>query len=342
MRIMAIALAMVAAFAMTASAADWNFYGSARVSTFVKDTESKDVNFEEDFAGNSRIGAKVKVSDELSARFEYGASEGKANVRELYGAWNFGAGELIVGKTVAPAWLSVSNQAYASSNGLGGWGENFTCRTAQLQLKFDGLQIAILKANANYLIGTDAKDDVSEVNLPGVQVKYAQAFGNFDFAVSAAGQTFEIGTEDVDSYMVAAKVGAAFGPAYVKAPAFMGENMGNIAETNVIGDADSDNGKGYAVYNATTKKVTDVEAKGCAIAAGYTVNDMVSLEAGFGYAETKEDGAADENEVISYYVQAPITLASGVFIVPEVGVVDYVDGTEADVTYYGAKWQINF
>jgi hypothetical protein len=31
--------AMVTLFAMSASAADWNFYGSARVQTFVTDTE---------------------------------------------------------------------------------------------------------------------------------------------------------------------------------------------------------------------------------------------------------------------------------------------------------------
>lgn len=80
------AAAMVILFAASASAADWNFYGSARVQTFVTDTDNKGApdtkNFSETLQNNSRIGAKIKVSDELTGQFEYGAG---VNLRQLYG-----------------------------------------------------------------------------------------------------------------------------------------------------------------------------------------------------------------------------------------------------------------
>ena len=343
MKIAAIALTMVAAFAMSALAADWNFYGSARISTFVTDKDGAAETFSESLQGNSRIGAKIKVSDELSGRFEYGASQGKANVRLLYGTWNFGAGELIVGQTYAPAWLSVSSQAYNGDNGLSGWGENYTGRTPQLQLKFGDLKIALLQTNTEVNIFDDNDPETPSVNgdteikFPAIQAKYKIDFNNVDLTVSGAYQTFEVNNFDIDSYMLAARVGITFGQASFKASVFNGTNVGNIAALDVNkGDDD----QGYALVDANG--VTDVDAIGYALVAAYTVNDMVSLEAGFGYAETEADtDGAKEDDVVSYYVQAPLTLAPGVVIVPEIGVLDY-KGDADETVYYGAKWQINF
>ena len=87
--------------------------------------------------GNSRIGAAVKVSDALSGRFEYGASNGNANIRHLYGVWNFGAGSLLVGQHDGPLRHPGSDQVYAGDAGLGGWGEMSSPRKAQLKLMID-------------------------------------------------------------------------------------------------------------------------------------------------------------------------------------------------------------
>ena len=350
MRIMAIALTMVAAFAMTAVAADWNFYGNARISTFLTDVEDGTSEFAEDLQTNSRIGANIKVSETLSARFEYGAAD-SINLRLLYGTWNFGAGELIVGQAYAPAWLSVSNQVYDSDLGLGGVGENYTDRTPQIQVKFGGFKLAFLETNVKYFDQTTANgtaDDEgvanavltkdTEVTFPAVQAKYRVDVANFNFTVSGAYQTFECKKEDIDSYMGAARVGATFGPATVKASGFFGQNVGNIAATDVTG---TKAGKGYAIIE-TTDKVTDVDAWGYALVAAYTLNDMIAFEAGFGYAETENDATSKENDVMSYYVQAPLTLAPGVIVIPEIGVIDYKDNGEDNTLYYGAKWQINF
>ncbi len=362
MRILAVALAMVTAFAMSASAADWNFYGNARIATFVTDNDTtNDTDFSENLHGNSRIGAKVKVGDELSGRFEYGTADGNANIRLLYGAWNFGAGSLIVGQDYAPAWHSISNQVYAGDNGLGGWGENYTDRTPQIKLVFGNFKLAFLEPNTGVygaggtgsklladIASTDAQyagwmaNFGTEVEMPAVQAKYALKYNNLDLALSGAYQTFDVNsatkTDNVDSYMVAAKFGIAFGAATLKASVFSGQNVGNIAVVDVAGGKGR---KGYAIFDGTND-VIDVDAMGYALVAGYTINDMISLEAGVGYAEMEEDvDNSKEDDVVSYYIQAPLTLAPGVVITPEIGVVDYKQDQD-DTTYYGAKWQINF
>ena len=79
-------------------------------------------------------------------------------------------------------------------------------------------------------------------------------------------------------------------------------------------------------------------------------NDMFSVEAGYGYVETEFDhpggGFGIEDGAASYYLQFPITLAPGVFVTPEVGMIDYDENAfgadESETTYFGAKWQINF
>lgn len=63
------ALAMILTAAMTAAASEWNFYGNARIGTFYEDTDNPGgtdtTSFNEYLHGNSRIGAKVRVSDQL-------------------------------------------------------------------------------------------------------------------------------------------------------------------------------------------------------------------------------------------------------------------------------------
>jgi hypothetical protein len=73
----------------SAHATDWNFYGSARVQTFIEKNDSGNsagsfTEYEQYLQTNSRIGARVKVNEQLTGRFEYGASSGNANIRLLY------------------------------------------------------------------------------------------------------------------------------------------------------------------------------------------------------------------------------------------------------------------
>ena len=344
---------IVAALAMitgSAYAADWNFYGSARVQTWYNDVEDNAVptsssatNLDMGLQGNARIGANVKVSDELTGRFEYGASSGNANIRLLYGTWNFGGGTLRIGQDYTPLYLPVSNQVYTGDYGLGGYGEPYPGRKAQIKLTFGGFQIAIVEPNGNFDDGTgadDAVDTATEIKIPQIQSNYKLAMDNWNLALGAGYATFEETTlnNSVDSFVVTVRGGMTFGALKLGAEVFGGSNVGNIVAVDVNGIA---SGAGLAEVTAGT--VVDNDAYGYEIVAGYTINDMFGLEAGVGFVKTELDEAnSTKDEVIAYYVQAPITLAPGVFIVPEFGVFDYKETEQSETTYFGAKWQINF
>ncbi|MFO8090528.1 MAG: hypothetical protein R6U13_11865, partial [Desulfatiglandaceae bacterium] len=97
--------------------------------------------------------------------------------------------------------------------------------------------------------------------------------------------------------------------------------------------------------------VVDAETLGFALIAGFKMNDSIKFEAGYGQAnnEIEDAGFKQSQDVKSYYLNATINLAKNVFIVPEIGKLDYgdietngVDADQGNVKYLGAKWQINF
>ena len=354
-----VAVAALALMAGSAYAAEWNFYGSARVSTFWSDTDTdgveldefddylEEVQFDEHLQGNARIGANVKVSDELTGRFEYGASGGVANIRLLYGEWEFISGKLLVGKDYVPMYLSGSNQVFNDDMALEGKGEVDGNRLAQIKLTFGDFQVAFVENNTNYSDAFgDTTDDSVDVVIPMIQVQYALTFDNFVITMAGGFQTFDVddGTVDdgVTSWGLGLDAAATFGAFSVTAQLNGGTNVGNIYDIDV---SDFAVGSGYAGVDGD--EVIDNDAMGGRIAAAYTINEMLGVEVGYGYQQTEFDVSnSEKDEVQSYYIQLPITLAPGVHIVPEVGVVDYMDNAfgedESETTYFGAKWQINF
>lgn len=336
------AMAMVATFAMTAAAGEWNFYGSARVSTFVSDltvVDGGDIskNFDESLQGNSRIGATVKVSDELTGGFEYGTG---VNVRKLYGEWNFGGGSFLVGQTYTPLNFFYSNQVFGGDNDMLAQGGVYGGRNPMLRLKFGDFQIAAVKTST----ATGPNFPNTEVNFPAIEAAYTLKMNNLSIDFGAGYQSYELSngivTEDVDSWLVTVGGTMNFGAAYLNAGVYVAQNPGNLIAVSV----DGDNGwnDGFAgVLNGNT--IVDNDAVGFNVVAGIKANDMFSFEAGYAYCVTEYDTASSTNDkVATYYVQSTVTLAPGVFVIPEVG---YFDGNEAgqtEILYYGAKWQINF
>jgi hypothetical protein len=348
-------MVMVAALAMitgSAYAADWNFYGSARISTFYTSTDVNGVNSESDdqyeqaLQGNSRLGAKVKVSDELSAGFEYGASGGSANIRHLYGEWNFGAGKLLVGQSYTPLNWFYSDQVYGVDNDLLAQGGIYSGREGMLQLTFGGFKVALLAPDTSADLYTDDEDLTydTEVKMPGIELSYEMKMDNFGMKLGAGYQKFDttVGTveDSVTSYVLALGADAKFGAFYVGGNVFMGQNAGNMIAIDTDGSNDWEGG--YAALT-DTGVVVDNDAMGVIIAAGYTVNDMFNIEAGYGYVETEYDVAAStKDKAQSYYLNTTVTLAPGVFFVPEIGVIDGDETGSLKTDYFGVKWQINF
>jgi hypothetical protein len=369
-------LAILAAFAVPASAAEgdvearikaieeafqcsWKFYGSARVTTFwEKDSIErsvtgldKDTDMAWAMQGNSRIGGSVKLGD-VSGRFEYGhtAANG-ATLRLLYGEWNFGAGKLTLGQDYTPMTFWVSNQVWGGDNDLLGFGQLYDGRSQQVKLTFGNFQIAgINPVTGTGVVGFPTAD--IDTTIPKLAASYDFKGGPVKARIMGMYQTYDVvrvvaGAENeqgVDGWQLAAGMVYDMGPFFLKGDLYYGENIRNLGQSSVASVGDR------AVWDGNS--IVDGETLGFALIAGFKMNDSVIFEVGYGQAnnEVEFGGIAQSQDVKAYYLQATINLAKNVFIVPEIGKLDYgeiettgaADVDQGDMTYFGAKWQINF
>ncbi len=333
-------IALVAAICLAAGfvhAAEWNFYGSVRLSTFVTDNDTADTkDYSQTLQTNSRIGAKIKVNDELRAVFEYGTG---VDIRQLYGEWDFGAGTFLVGKGYVPLCIVYSNQVYGNDINLKPYGGIYSGLQSMLRLKFGGFEIAAVEPNTSFTAGVTGTS--TERDMPAIEASYRLTMNNFNIHAGAGYSTFDVisgGTShSVDSWLIGLGAGLKLNAFYLGGSIFTGTNVGNLTPTNTSGSGNSS----LAFFDGTD--MIDNDAMGYVFSAGFKANDMFSFEAGYGHAATEYDTAGStEDEVESYYLQSTITLAKGVTITPEIGRIDFKEAGQRDDRYFGAKWQINF
>ena len=330
------ALALVVAFTLPASAAaTWDFYGSSRITTFYTDAseEAGDVqNTGWDIQGNARIGARVK-NGAIAGRFEYGSGP---NLRMLYGTWDFGEGQLLVGQTYTPVCLFYSNQAFGGDAGLLNFGGVYNARRPMLRLSVGDFKVALVNVHAESDLGTDGG---TEVLLPKLELSYDLKAGPVGLKFAGGYQTYTADPNGVDED-VSACVGAVgfsvgLGPVTLSGNGYYGQNVGQYGLWN--------HGADDAILVGGS--VEDTTTYGGIFVANFKATPTLSFELGGGYVLNENDEQEDDDG-LSYYANAVITLAPGFFIVPEVGVLDYSDdasGNDAgDMLYFGAKWQINF
>jgi len=375
-------IAMVGAFTATSMAAEWSFYGSSRMNTVYYD-KSKEVAAPARVAAglpafddqdmtwtsqtNSRFGAKVKASDAVSGRMELSMSAASQSLRLLYGTYNFGSGILKVGQDYTPVENILSGSIGALAYDIAGnapvpdgggnaltIGSFYESRKPQVALSFGNLDLAFIQMQtvapldpATGLASAVYTDP--DTTLPKIEVSYKFKTDAFWVKPYAGYNTVDYtnpATDDsisVDSYVIGVAGKTNFGPLSVAANFFWSQNPDNYGRLNA------------AIYNAAVINGTDTEDSSCwggQVIAGFKMSDMVAFEAGYSYDHNEVDvlpGVTGENDPSHWYVNATITLAPGVFIVPEIGMVDFGDsevgGTSTDLgdaTYYGAKWQINF
>jgi len=167
-----IVICAVLLFVAPAFAADWAFYGSARVGTWYTDrTYPTPVNGQNDdqatqwaLQGNSRLGAKVKA-DKVSGQVELALTatnggdggDGGVNTRRLYGTWKFTDDAFLkVGKDYSPVTDFISNQWFGGDNDLLGEGNFYGRRPAGLTLGVGNFEIAFLTPSYGADVGTTA------------------------------------------------------------------------------------------------------------------------------------------------------------------------------------------
>ena len=332
------------------ASAEWEFYGEALVYTVWTDSDEidgpgGDTNFSQGLYDGSAIGASVKVSDELSGHFEYGAADGNADVVLLYGEWNFGPGTLTVGKAYSPINVTYSNQLVAGPEnqdlGLGGFGDFDQSEITQVKLTYGGFSIAILNPEKEAYSDTDGTlhSDLgteTQAVIPMIALGYKAVFDMGEIQIAGGYNTFEIADdEDVDSYGIGLGTQLNFGAFGVFGTFVWGENIANL------GTATGTEYAGQAVYMGG--EVYDCESIGGTIGVTFAVNDMFSLEAGYGYIHDDYDQNGLSTSIAqSYYLQAPISLAQGVTVTPEIGMIDEREAGTTETLYYGAAWSIAF
>jgi hypothetical protein len=362
------AIAMVGAFALPPAAvsADWSFYGSARMHTFwVTDDEKATGNFDETdlthtIQGNSRIGAHVKAGD-VTGRFEYGSGP---NLRLLYGEWNFGSGKMLVGQSYTPITTLYSNQAselgapgaFNGDSNMLSMGGVYTGRKPMIQFTFGSFKLAFVTPQAPKVIGAGTYD--TEYTIPKIEVKYA--FKSDTFWTDIYGGYNSVDVRDpatdasvgLDSYIAGIGGGMNFSAIYFKLNLYVAQNSGSYG---VLSGNKAFNGSLYGTtpINATDTDFLDQDEFGYLALIGFKASDMLAFEAGYGAVHQEQDTSpvTAEDDLSAVYLQATITFAPGVFIVPEIGMLDNGDSTNAagvedddngKRTWFGLKTQINF
>jgi hypothetical protein len=215
--IIALVVAITAVFAVTATANEWNLYGSARMATYyISEDLGKELEVVSPFAavavdrrtvanedkpkttqwnlqGNSRVGATVK-GDMLDARFEFSVSSegggGNVGTRRLYGTWKFAEGwGLKVGKDYTPITFFLSGQVFENDAGLLNLGNAYGSRRGQVavegKLGPGMLKLALIDQTTNDL---GQPFSTTEVLFPKFEASYEfnitdamsmHAFGGF-------------------------------------------------------------------------------------------------------------------------------------------------------------------
>jgi len=340
------AVAFVVAFTVPAMSADWSFYGSSRMTTFF-DSDSEELSasglYDDDdltwdLQGNSRLGATVKAGA-IAGGFEYGSGP---NLRKLYGTWNFGSGQLLVGQTYTPVNDFSSNRVWGGDEDLLNSGGIYAGRDPMIQLSLGTFKIALIKPNAPG--GVVAAE--TDTSLPRIEASYAFKAGSFSLTPMLGYSTYdEVNATNkeygIDSYIAALVLSVNLGPAYIKGNVYMGQNLRQYG-FGYLGWVDDS-----AAYDIANDKIIDNDNMGYLAVVGFKASDALTIEFGYGYAEGERDVSGSKaDEVCSYYANATVNIAKGFFVVPEIGKIDQKEDAagndQGDTTYFGAKWQINF
>jgi len=282
--------------------------------------------------------------------------------------WNFGAGTLTIGYMVSPTMNPVANLARASRNGFG---DAFLEHNEQINLKIGGLSVSLVEPEPTvndpaglgaifHPLGLavpvtfPATADV-DMTMPKLAASYTFGFGPLsivlfgDYVTWDAIDTSINKSYDMDSYVFGTTIRAGFGPFGFGGTIWTSENPveGNNFFTGYIFSNPL-----ASYYEVATDSIDDVDALGFCVAGSYKINDMISIQAGYGevtYERQVTGFREDETAQSSWWINLPVNLAPGVQIIPEYSSEDYQDQwvlgaytDNGDIDYWGATLKMMF
>jgi len=344
------AVAFVVAFTLPAAAGEVSISGAAEMNLWfdsvseepyiVGDYDDDDLNFDQDTNStltfdfkNEAVGGKVEM--------RYGGGSG--TVRHWYGTYKTGFGTLLFGQTGAPTDVVVEGPKRGGGAFRGRISSN---RQPMIALWAGGLTVALLKP----YIGESGLLTDTDTSLPQIEASYNFTAGPVGVTLFAGYNSYdEVSATDqsysVDSMAYGGVVSFAAGPATIKAGVYAADNPIEGYHTTQDG-ADM-----YPAYfDAASNTVKDASVLGYAASVAYKVSDTLTFVGGYGYDCSEQDQATTyEDESSAYFIYAIFSLAKGVSIAPEFGMLDHMDRTEGtsvfeegDETWYGAEFKIKF
>jgi hypothetical protein len=362
-------------FAAPALAADWAFYGSQRIGTWYTEKSypgdsnaygsSDDAATQMYFQGNSRLGAKVKA-DKVTGQIELALGAGgdgadtSVATRRAYGVWKVSDfTSFKVGKDYSPTTDFISNQWFDADNDLLGTGNFYGRRPAGLTLMLGNFELAALvptygadlNTTATGVTGITGNADPDSY-IPRFEAAYnlklgagyIKPFGGFQYYTVKEGASNLTDDIDVLSWVLGISTSWNIGAFSIGGQVSYGANQGAVN-----GWATGYNNRASSLpYLDGTDDTKDVYTLQALIVPAIKFTDTLRFEAGFGYRSDDADDVAgvSKDEAWVAYVQALITMAPGVYLAPEVGYIDRMDGVNGDSQgyqwYVGAKWQIDF
>ena len=361
-------------FAAPAFAADWAFYGSQRIGTWYTESTTPGGNSAGDgddaatqmyFQGNSRLGAKVKA-DKVTGQIELALGAGgdgadtSVSTRRAYGVWKVSDfTSFKVGKDYSPTTDFISNQWFDADNDLLGTGNFYGRRPAGLTLMLGNFELAALvptygadlNTTATGVTGVTGNADPDSY-IPRFEAAYTlklgagylKPFGGFQYYSVKEGASNLTDDIDVLSWVLGLSTSWNIGAFSIGGQVSYGANQGAVN-----GWATGYNNRASSLpYLDGTDDTKDVYTLQALIVPAIKFTDTLRFEAGFGYRSDDADDVAgvSKDEAWVAYVQALITMAPGVYLAPEVGYIDRMDGVNGDSQgyqwYAGAKWQIDF
>jgi hypothetical protein len=300
-------------------------------------------------------------------------------LRLFYAKWNFGVGDLTIGQAWTPLNMFYSNQVGQDWASMIGYGAMWELRKPLIQVKIDGLKLALVKPNTPKLYSR-AWDGAKYVgvtgdthaNMPKAESSYTLGLGpivldlyggynQYQLTLDNAYQKKE--TLKIKAWVYGAGVTANLGPLKASASGYKARNGG------VMGIGEDTNLATYSMPDITaTNDLINCDSMGLLAVVSYVVIPQITLEAGWGQLTSKmdersrnyalDDGWYQKQKVMAYYIQAKIMFAKNVYITPEFAVIDYGDEAQdpkylaywaspkepkgGKEYYYGAQWEIKF
>ena len=218
-----------------------------------------------------------------------------------------------------------------------------------VQARFGKFKFALVSpksttAVADPLVPGAAYGVDADISWPKLEASWGFNFGGFSGKVMGGFNQYKVvgpdNSETLASYILGLGLTWDIGPFYMKGDAYIGKNTGNYGML-------TKGASSVAAWDSVDEKLIDSDAFGWTFVAGFKMSDMFKFEGGLGSANFDYDiSGSSSSSVSSWYIQANIAFAKGVFIVPEIGQNNSGEDLNGDDlgkdTYYGLKWQINF